>query len=79
MTLKELSNKVDLGTCLMGQFKVAISYHCKEYTCKSNNTMAYDTILTWKRERVPVCGGYTIKQAYETLWDECKRKNGLKG
>lgn len=78
MTLKQIKDKVDICLCLHGQFNVIINYRGKEYTCKSNNTMAYDTILTWKRERVPVCGGYTIKKAYEALWDECKRKNGLK-
>ena len=77
MTLKEFSNKVDLGTCLMGQFKVTINYRGKDYTCKSNNTQAYDAIRSWFRGHIPAWG-YTPKQAYEVLWDECKTANDLR-
>lgn len=77
MTLNELKNKIDVDTCLMGQFKVTINYRGKDYTCKSNNTQAYDAIRAWKRDEIPAWG-YTPKQAYESLWSECKRKNELR-
>ena len=44
MTTKELYNRITLGTCVSGQFTVAIEYRGEEYTCKSNNTLAYDAI-----------------------------------
>ena len=76
MTLKEFSNKVEIGTCFMGQFKVTINYRGKDYTCKSNNTQAYDAIRAWLTDGIPAWG-YTPKQAYEALWDKCKRANDL--
>lgn len=78
MTLKEFSNKVDLGTCLMGQFQVTINYRGKDYTCKSNNTQAYDAIRDWLRDADNPAWGYTPKQAYECLWSECKTANDLR-
>ena len=44
MTTKELYNRITLGTCVSGQFTVTIEYRGNEYTCKSNNTLAYDSI-----------------------------------
>lgn len=51
-----------------------------EYHCKSNNTLAYDRIKgsdDWNSDREIQCG-YTLKQAYQALWDECKADNELK-
>lgn len=76
MTLKQFQDKVTIGTCLMGQIKVIIHYRGKVYSCKSNNTQAYDVIRAWLRwEDIPY--GYTPKQAYQALWNECKRANLL--
>lgn len=78
MTLKELSNKVDVTySNSHGCYEVTINYRGKEYKCTTNNSMAFDAIRSWFRGHIPA-RGYTPKQAYEVLWNECKRKNGLK-
>lgn len=79
MTLQQLSDKIDLGICLHGQFNVTIRYRGGEYRCKSNNTLAYDRIKgsdDWNSDKEIQCG-YTLKQAYQALWDECKRENDI--
>lgn len=76
MTLKQLSDRIDLGTCLHGQFLVTIRYRGGEYRCKSNNTLAYDAVRSWSRDTEPGWY-YTPKQAYQALWDECKRVNKI--
>ena len=75
MTTKELYNRITLGTCVSGQFTVAIEYRGEEYTCKSNNTLAYDAI---RFDADPKESHYTYKQALMSLWRECKAKNNLK-
>lgn len=78
MTLKELSNKVDVRyENGHGCYRVLIDYRGKYYSCTTNDSMAFDVISAWKRDDIPAWG-YTPKQAYEVLWNECKRKNGLK-
>lgn len=74
MTKKELYNRITLGTCLCGQFAVTIEYCGKEYRCKSNNTLAYDSV---RFNPEPGESYYTPKQALMALWDECKTKNNL--
>lgn len=75
MTLNELYDKMSIGTCLSGQFTVTIIYRGKEYSCKSNNTQAHDSIGCWRGddEYCPM----TEKQALQQLWNECKRKNEI--
>lgn len=74
MTLRELQDKIyRVGVCCSGQFEVVILYRNKLYRCKSNNTLAYDAIKSDER-----IGGYTPRQAMQSLYDECKRKNNLK-
>lgn len=78
MTLKELSNKVDIRYDNgQGSYRVTIKYRNKYYYCITNNSMAFDVIRAWIRDDIPAWG-YTPKQAYEVLWNECKTKNGLK-
>lgn len=74
MTTKELYNRITLGTCVSGQFTVTIEYRGEEYTCKSNNTLAYDSI---RFDPEPGESYYTPKQALMALWNECKMKNNL--
>lgn len=74
MTKKELYNRITLGTCLSGQFTVTIEYRGKEYRCKSNNTLAYDSV---RFNPEPGESYYTPKQALMALWDESKTKNNL--
>ena len=78
MTLKELQSKIySVGVCLSGQFEVVIEYRNKLYKCRSNNTLAYDT-LRYDPDPVPSDSYYTMKQAMQALYDECKSKNNLK-
>ena len=45
MTLKELQSKIySIGVCCGGQFEVIIEYRNKLYRCKSNDTLAYDSV-----------------------------------
>lgn len=59
-----------------GHYIVTIEYKGKQYSCLSNNSLAYDRIhnfmLYKNRERV---FEYTFKQALQSVYDECKRKN----
>ena len=76
MTLKELQRKVySIGVCCSGQFEVVIEYRNKLYRCKSNNTLAYDSV---RFDPDPADCYYTPRQAMQALYDECKKKNNLK-
>lgn len=77
MTLKELEERVEVRRICTAQYNVTIKYRGKEYYCKSNNTLAYDTLVSyWNGDTV----GYfyrTPKQAYMSFYLECRRANGL--
>lgn len=78
MTLKQLSDKVSIGVCLCGSFKVCIEYRGKRYYCTSNNTEAYDCISNWRRDNYfRKDHSLTPKQAYECIWSECLCRNNL--
>lgn len=76
MTLRELEERVEVQRIYTAQYQVKITYRGKEYTCRSNNTLAYDTLVSyWNGDKV----GYfyrTPKQAYMSFYLECKRANG---
>lgn len=80
MTLQQLQDKVRVEiTSSHGQYKVTIEYRGKEYKCYTNNSLAYDTVRCWSRNGYHEPMGYTTtRQAYQSLWDECKRANGLR-
>lgn len=61
-----------VGVCLHGHFKVTIQYRGKTYSCVSTNTIMYDVI--WHDDKD--CG-YTRKQAFQSLYNYCKRKHQL--
>lgn len=71
MTLKQFRDKVNIGTCLHGNFKVTIEYRGKFYSCTSTDTLMYDRI------KGDTDTGYTEKQAYQALYDHCKSENNL--
>ena len=78
MTLKEFKDKVGIRyNKVYGCYEVTIKYRGKQYSCITNNSMAFDVIRAWIRDDIPAWG-YTPKQAYQVLWNECKAKNGLK-
>lgn len=75
MTTKELYDKMTIGCCAGGQFTVTIEFRGKHYSCKSNDTMAYDCLRSHDGELVWYA---SEKQALLALWNECKRANNLK-
>lgn len=78
MTLKELKEKVRVerakGYC---SYLVTIKYRGKEYTCHSNNSLAWDRLNDDNFRDNHANGFYTNKQAYMAFWIECMSKNGL--
>jgi len=81
MTLKELQYKVLSMTSLgRGQYRINISYRNKEYYCHSTNSTCYDRISEHKwgaDDNEKIDGGLTYKQALQSIYNECKRKNDL--
>ena len=79
MTLKELKNRVSFRWIGYGTFKVTVIFRNEEYSCTSHNTLATDRITgsdDWNSDR-EIQLGYTTKQAYQALYDECCRTNNL--
>lgn len=76
-TLSSFDYGFEISTCCHGQFSVRILYRGEWYHCYSNNTLAYDRLHEDISDRAISCG-YTLRQAFQTLYDECKQKNGLK-
>lgn len=80
MTLKELKDRVSVrrgsGYC---SYIITITYYGKEYTCHSNNSLAWDrlTDAAYRSPRDNSGEGMTEKEAYQQLMWECKRANGL--
>lgn len=79
MKTKELEERVAVGICTGGHFKVTIRHRGSTYTCTSTDTLAYDRISD-HRYGTPdkeINCGYTYKQALEALYYECKRAYDL--
>lgn len=78
MTLQELRQRVRVtrgsGYCC---YVVTITWRGKEYTCHSNNSLAWDRLDDDNYRDNEVSGFYTNKGAYEAFYEECKRKNSL--
>lgn len=72
MTEKEYKERMEIKWKGYGTYGITIHYRRKTYSCTSHNSLAYDACDS---ERTPF---YTSKQAYQSFWDECKRKNNLK-
>ncbi len=72
MTLSQLEDKVAISPVLQGHFNVTIEYRGKVYSCTSTDTMMSDVIRYGDKN------GYTRKQAFQALYDYCKRKNNLR-
>lgn len=79
MKLKELKERVRvLGSAGYGHKKVEIVYKGKSYSFITTNTLATDRLLEYEYVSDRKCSGrYTLKQAYQSLWDEGKSKNEL--
>jgi len=81
MTLKQLKEKVWIRSISgYSTYQVEIKYRGQIYSCKSNNSLAWDRInsddFVSDRESH---GTYTLKGAYMAFYIECMSKNGLGG
>ena len=79
MTLQELKRKTSVKrqngyNCYL----VTIDFHGKQYSCHSNNSLAWDRISeSYQLHEWEVSDTYTEKGAYLAFYDECKRVNHL--
>jgi hypothetical protein len=79
MTVSELSQRINVvSTTSYGHFRVTIEYRNKKYSCITNNAPAVDRHDDDDAKGPHFKGIYTQKDALETLWSECKRKNNLR-
>lgn len=79
MTTQELRERISIEWRGYGSYRITIDFRGKMYSCTSHNSLAYDRIKGYADEvldRVEKCG-YTYKGALQSLYDECKRANGL--
>lgn len=78
MTLKQLKEKVRVerakGYC---SYLVTLKYRGKEYTCHSNNSLAWDRLDDENYRDNQVASIYSNKGAYLAFYNECKRVNNL--
>ena len=77
MNTQQLNGRIDLTPKPYGHYRIRIEYRGKHYFCTSNNTMAVDRIHTDERY---IRGAHypTERAALMSLWNECKRANGLR-
>ena len=69
MTLEELKNRVVIvGVVFRGHFMVRVFYNKTWNYGTSTNTLAYDVITSGEKSQ-----HYTLKQAYQALWNEITR------
>ena len=78
MTLQELKRKTTVKrqngyNCYL----VTIDFYGKQYSCYSNNSLAWDRLDDPNLSDQQVSCSYTNKGAYEAFYEECKMKNGL--
>lgn len=74
MTTKQLDERVSVGWIGTCQYRVEITFRGKAYTCRSNNSLAWDDM---DREPGDSYCYYTRKQALQAFYDECCQKNHL--
>ncbi len=80
MTLNEYKQRVSIaranGYC---SYTITIKYYGKEYTCQTNNSIAWDRLVdaSYRDPKDKSCEGISEKEAYKVLMWECKYKNGL--
>jgi len=73
MTERELREKVTIKWLQQCCYKVTILYYGKEYSCISNNSLAWDDL----GEEYNRSYYKTDKQCLKAFYEECKRINGL--
>jgi hypothetical protein len=78
MNTTQLQKRVSFGFSGYGHNKVTITYRGKEYKCTSSNTQATDRIMD-DNDGINHDTYYsTKKQAFMSLYNECKRANNLR-
>ena len=78
MNTTQLTKKVSFGFSGYGHNKVTITFRGKEYKCTSNNTSATDRIMD-DNDGINHDTYYsTKKQAFMSLYNECKQANNLR-
>lgn len=75
MTERELRERMTITRKWYGSYLVEIKYRGKWYRCVSHNSLAYD-MRNWEPGE-PRSYYSSAKQALKSLYDECKRFNGL--
>jgi hypothetical protein len=77
MNTNQLTRKVSFSFLGYGHKRIVITFRGKEYHCISTNTDATDRISD-DNDGINKNAYYTTKkQAYEALYNECKRANNL--
>ena len=78
MTLEQLADKVTVSGAT-SNYRVVIEYRGQIYSCRSNNTLAMDRLHEQSTLRDSQRGtwGYTLRQALQAFYDECKSCNNL--
>ena len=77
MTTQQLRERTRVEWCGYGQYKVTITFRGKQYTCKSNNSLAYDRLDDPDHGEKWLSCGYSNHRAWQSFYDECKIKNHL--
>jgi hypothetical protein len=78
MNTTQLTKKVSFGFAGYGHQRVVITFRGKEYKCTSTNTSATDRISD-DNDGINHDSYYkTKKQAFMSLFNECKQKNNLR-
>ena len=73
MTEQELKDRIKVEWKGYGSYRITIKFRNKFYSCISHNSLAYDDMDSYDNHS----SYYTSKQAYQALYDECKRANNL--
>ena len=78
MTTTQLQKKVSFGFSGYGHYHIVITFRGKVYSCKSTNTSATDRIMD-DNDGINHDTYYTTKkQAFMSLYNECKQANNLR-
>jgi len=78
MNTQQLQRKVSFGFSGYGHQRIVIIFRGKEYHCTSTNTNATDRIMD-DNDGINHDTYYsTKKQAFMSLYNECKRANNLR-
>lgn len=78
MTTEQLKTKVSVKPVIQARLLITIKYRGKKYSCFSANHLAFIRILLANQYKKREIYYYTLKNAYQAFYDECKAKNKIK-